>query len=234
MRAISPTFALALLALALPAQVTIPDVAEPAKRIWAPVTEEHQEAWFRRTLDFARPGQRPRLYFSCDNECRVFVNGREVGACNDHQQLTVVRLDEPLNGKVTVAVYARNTGGPAALSLWLLWDEADGAHEMHTDEQWRVSTTATEKWTEPAFDDREWDLAVPNFDTTFGRNLYNGTPSAVRIVDAMTPSIDPIARALDELRGAGDREAALKALEKIERAVMEARTKLWQKPPAKR
>jgi hypothetical protein len=239
MRASTTVFVLALLTPAalsswstLPAQVAIRDTAEPAKRIWAPTMAEHQEAWFRRTLEFAKPAQQPRLYFSCDNECTVFVNGREVGTCKDHQHLTIVRLDEPLKGKVTIAVHAKNTGSCAAMSLWLLWDEPDGQHEMHTDEAWRVTTTAVAKWNEPTFDDRAWDAAVPNFDTKFGLNLYNGPPAAVHVVDAMSPSIDPIARALDELRSAADRDAALKALDKIERAVMEARNKLWQKPPA--
>ncbi|MFY9341135.1 MAG: hypothetical protein WAT39_01510 [Planctomycetota bacterium] len=219
----------ALLALALPAQVAITDTAGAAKRIWAAPMLEHQEVWFRRTLEFAKPGTKPRLWFSCDNECTVFVNGREVGTCIDHQQLTMVGLEQPLRGKVTVAVHAKNTGGPAALSLWLLWEEADGQHEMCTDEQWRVSTAAAEKWSEPQFDDSRWDAAVPNFDTTFGLNLYNGTPTAVRIVNAMTPDVEPIARALDELRAAGDAETALKALDKIERAVMAARARLWRK-----
>jgi hypothetical protein len=236
MRALTTSFVPALLALALPAlrslpaQIPINEKAGPAKRIWAAPMQEHQEVWFRRTLEFAVPGAKPRLYFSCDNECTVFVNGREVGTCSDHQQLTVVGLDEPLRGKVTIGVHAKNTGGPAALSLWLLWDEADGQHEMHTDEEWRVSPKEVEKWADPKFDDSKWDAAVPNFDTTFGRALYNGAPTAVRIVNAMTASVDPIARALEELRFAADREAAMKALDKIERAVMEARARLWQKP----
>jgi hypothetical protein len=228
MRAFPTTFALALLATAPPSQVTIPDTAGPAKRIWAPVMQEQQEAWFRRTIDVAKPGTKPRLWFSCDNECTVFVDGREVGTCNDHQQLTMVALERALQGKVTIAVHAKNTGGPAALSLWLLWDAADGQHEVITDEHWRVTTTPAGKWNEPQFDDRDWDAAVPNFETTFGRNLYNGVPAAVRVFNAMTPNVEPIERALDELRRAADREAAKQALDAIDRAVMAARARLWQ------
>lgn len=230
MRALPTTFVLALLATALSAQVTIPDTAGPAKRIWAPTMQDQQEAWFRRTIEFVKPGTKPRLWFSVDNECTVYVDGREVGTCNDHQQLTMVALDKPPQGKVTIAVHAKNTGGPAALSLWLLWDEADGQHELVTDEHWRCTTTAVDKWNEPAFDDRLWDQAVPNFDTTFGRNLYNGTPTGLRVFNAMTPSVEPIERALEELRRATDREAAQRALDAIDRAVMAARARLWQKP----
>src|SRR5262249_5752496 len=105
-----------------------------AKRIWSATILGQQEVWFRRTLDFQKPGNKPRLYFSCDNECTVFVNGREVGTCTDHQSLTIVRLEQPLNGKVTVGAQENNTGTDAAMSLWLLWDDAGGTREMHTDE----------------------------------------------------------------------------------------------------
>src|SRR5262245_17121018 len=103
MRTLSTSFAFLLLSsFTVPAQVAIPDTAAPAKRIWCATMLEHQDAWFRRTLEFTKPGQKPRLYFSCDNECEVFVDGREVGACNDHQQLTIVTLEEALRGKVTI------------------------------------------------------------------------------------------------------------------------------------
>ncbi len=246
MRAIPTSFVLALLAFPLSAQVQPPtptparapitDTAGPAKRIWCSTPRDIQEVWFRRTLDFKQPGARPRLWFSCDNECTVFVNGKPVGTCIDHQQLCCAQLDQPLTGKTTIAVHAKNTGSCAAMSLWLLWDDAGGAHEMVTDENWRASTSEAEHWNEPAFDDSQWELATPNFDTTFGRNLYNGEPTAVHWFNAMTPLAEPIARGLDELRRAGDRDAARKALDAIERAVMEARTKLWQQPatPTKR
>lgn len=228
MRALLPFLLALLIGSPLHAQVAT-KTPGPAKRIWSAAMQEHQEVWFRRTIQFANPGTRVRLWFSCDNECTVFVNGTEVGKSTDHQELTMVPLDQVLNGKVTIAVYAKNTGGPAALALWLLWEDAAGTQETTTDETWRVSGAAVAKWNEVDFDDSTWEAAVPNFDTTFGRNLYNGKPSVVRIQNHIAPLADPIARAVDDLRGAADRTAALKALDVIERAVMDARARLWQK-----
>lgn len=232
MRALLPSFVLALL-IGSPLHAQVPaETPGPAKRIWSAAMQERQEVWFRRTIDLTRPGTKARLWFSCDNECTVFVNGTEVGRSTDHQELTMVPLDKALNGKVTIAVHARNTGGPAALALWLLWEDAAGWQEMTTDETWRVSGAEVAKWNEVAFDDSTWEAAVPNFDSTFGLNLYNGKPTVVRILNHIAPLADPIARGVDDLRGAADRAAAMKALDAIERAVMDARARLWQKAPA--
>src|SRR5262245_40006652 len=106
MRKLSTSLALAWLSsFALPGQTAITDSAAPAKRIWSASMQEQQEVWFRRTVDLAKPGTKVRVWFSCDNECEVFVDGRQVGTGNDHQQLTLARLAQPLTGKVTIAVH---------------------------------------------------------------------------------------------------------------------------------
>jgi hypothetical protein len=222
-----------LFALALPmaaqAQVQTTDSAGPAKRVWVAMMLEQQECWFRRTVELPKTASRVRLWFTCDNECTVFVDGTEVGRNDDWMKLGNAQLDGERKGKLTVAVHAKNTGGPGALSVWLLWDDADGAHELVTDEEWRVTASEETGWNTPGHDDSKWEQATANFDTTFGKNLYNGEPTAVRVFNAFTRLGDPIALALEQLRLATDRAAALKALEAIDRAVVEARGKLWQK-----
>ncbi|MBL8752463.1 MAG: hypothetical protein JNK15_04100 [Planctomycetes bacterium] len=224
-------FALAL-PMAAPAQAKSTDTAGPAQRIWASMMLEQQECWFRRTVELPKAATRLRLWFTCDNECTVFVDGVEVGSNDDWTKLGNAQLDGEWKGKVTIAVHAKNTGGPGALSLWLLWDDVDGAHEMATDTDWRVTAVAETGWNTPGHDDAKWEQATANFDTTFGKNLYNGEPTGVRVFNALTKLADPIATALEQLRQAPDRAAALKALEAIDRAVVEARGKLWQKRAA--
>ena len=205
--------------------------AGPAKRIWA-TNKDVEEVWFRRSVELQKPCQFARLVFSCDNDCTVFVNGQQVGACDDHQNLTVVDLKAATKGKVTLAVRAKNTGGPGALVLWFLWEDADGKHELTTDEKWRISLTDVDEWSEQIFDDSRWDFATAEYETEFGKNTYNGMPIKVHLTNHLTPAIQPIEKAVEALRIANDREAALKALEELDRAVVRAREHVWKMPAA--
>jgi hypothetical protein len=64
----------------------------------------------------------------------------------------------------------------------------------------------------------------------FGRTVYNGAPNVIYVISAFLPSVEPIEQAIARLRAAPDREAAVKALDALDRAVMEARAGLWKKP----
>lgn len=225
----------AVLGLLLPTtQGQAGDDVAPAKRIWAAQTKDQQEVWFRRTLDLPKNATSAQVSFSCDNGCTVFVNGQAVGACDDHQDLTVVDLGAQPEGKVTLAVHAKNSGGPAALVLWFTWSSAEGSHHVVTDAQWRVSEAEVEGWQSATFDDSRWALASANFESAFGRCTYGGTPKLVHKSNAYTLALAPIEKAVATLRTVHDREGALKALDDLERAVARARAQVWGAPhPAK-
>lgn len=201
--------------------------ASPAKRIWAS-DKALEDVWFRRTIELPAPCKSARLVFSCDNECTVFVNTQEVGSCTDHGDLVVVDIPPPDKGRLTLAVRGKNTGGPGALVLWLLWEDGDGTHELVTDADWRINTSEVEKWTSPALDDTGWDLASADQQTDFGKNTYNGAPVHIRVVNQLTQAADAIDEALAALRAAEDRSAALKALDDLDRAVVRARDAAWK------
>jgi len=221
----------ALLGLLLPTtQGQDGDDASPAKRIWAAQTRDQQEVWFRRTIDLAKKSTSTHVSFSCDNDCTVFVNGQAVGTCDDHQNLTVVDLGALPEGKVTLAVHGKNTGGPAALVLWFVWSDADGKHHVVTDAQWRVSEADAEGWQSTTFDDSRWALAAANHESAFGRCTYNGQPKVVHRSNAYTLAIAPIEKAVAALRTVRDRAGALKALDDLERAVAQARAQVWATP----
>ncbi len=222
-------FAFLLLAAALPAQQPAldPDAAGPAQRIWSQDMQEEQQLWLRRRFTLPDKVTSARLVFTCDNECVVSVNGNEVARADDWEEVHVVDL-EGLGRDNVIAIEATNTGGPAALACWLLWTDANGtAQELVTDPQWRVSATPADGWDKPAFDDKAWQPAVANFTSTYGLNLYNGTPRRVRFHSRFAVAADAIVQATAALSGARSREAALEALDAIERAVMEARRRLW-------
>jgi len=209
-----------------------PNAAGPAQRIWCADMQEQQVVWLRRHFAIEGKATAARLVFSCDNECTVFVNGVEVGASKAWEEVTVVDLEqlEQLDRDNVIAVQATNTGGPAALACWLCWTDAAGAHELESDPQWRVSTAPAAGWEAREFDGKDWVPATANFTAEFGRNVYNGVPTRIVVHNRYSPAADAIERGLAALRTAKDRDAALRALDDIERAVMAARRQVWARP----
>lgn len=214
--------------LPLPPQMTLdPETAGPAQRIWCATMRDQQEVWFRRSCELRAAPKCAQIVVSCDNWCEVFVNGKLVGACDDHGRLTVIDIDLEA-GRNVVAVHARNTGGPAALVLWLTWTDAKREHhEIVSDQEWRSSDTAARGCEARSFDDSEWPAAVEHGLTPFGRNVYGGVPQDIDYVSRYFEATDEIEKGVQALRHARDAAAALEALEGIERAVMRARAVAW-------
>lgn len=210
-----------------------PAAAGPADRIWS-ADPDDPELWLRRSFALPEKVTSARFMFTCDNECQVFVNGREVASADSWMDVTVVEL-EKLGRENTLAIAAKNTGGPGAFACWLLWTDADGVEqELVSDATWRISTAQVDGWEAPAFDDSRWEHATPNFTTTFGLNLYNGEPSQVRWKGRYSEGAEAIQRSVNELQRARTREAAHAALDAIERAVMAVRAALAREAAAER
>ncbi|MCB9877994.1 MAG: hypothetical protein H6835_10375 [Planctomycetes bacterium] len=229
--------AFALHVTALAQQLDLdPAAAGPADRIWSSNPDD-QDVWLRRRFPLPDKVTTARLVFSCDNECRVLVNGKEVATAASWMDVTVVDLEQ-LDRDNVVAVEAKNTGGPGAFACWVLWTDAEGeARELISDVSWKVTTTATDigdGWDAVAFDDSKWQTATASFNSVFGQNLYNGAPTTVHFRNRHSDSADTIAAGLRQLRRALSREAARAALDAIEKAVMAARTQLWREEQAEK
>lgn len=106
-----------------------------------------------------QPPQRARTLalLACDDRAVLHVNGEAVGE--------VVQWDLALQVDVsgdafplTLAVEARNFGGPGALVGALRRTEADGA-TMEVAAAWRCAATLEPGWQLPEFDDRHWTPA---------------------------------------------------------------------------
>ena len=76
--------------------------------------------------------------------------------------------------------------------------------------------------------------ATANFDSVFGKNLYNDNPGRVHFQNRHSAHADKIERALQRLRGSLDRKTARQALDAIERAVMDLRAALWREEAAEK
>lgn len=231
-------FAAALLPAAVLAQQPDldPAAAGPADRIWSSNPDD-QHVWLRQRFSLPDKVTTARLVFSCDNECRVLVNGKEVASANSWMDVTVVDLEQ-LDRDNVVAIEAKNTGGPGALACWLLWSDTQGQpHERISDASWKLTTAAGDAaagWETVGFDDSGWAAATANFTSVFGKNLYNGEPTQVHFRNRHSKNAEAIAVGLELLRRATSRDAARKALDAIERAVMEMRTQLWREEQAEK
>lgn len=232
MKVIALSILAASVSLVAQKPLPFPDSADPAKAVWCAAGEGVQNVWFRRVVQIGKGCTAMRVYLSCDDEANVFIDGTQVGRHLSHQNLTVFDLLPPEAGALTIGVHAKNWGSNAALAAWIVWRDAAGEHSVVTDAEWKLTTTETADWGKPKFDDRRWEPAAVNDrrSAVFGRTVYNGAPNVVYIISAFLPSVEPIEQALARLREAPDRDAAAKALEALDRAVMEARAELWKKP----
>lgn len=225
-----------LLPAAAPAQddqlpaVLAPAAAGPAQRIWG--DESWPDVCVRRSFHVRGAAMGARLVFSCDNECTVFLDGVPLASADAWEIVTVVEVEQLAPGEHVVAIAAKNTGGSAALACWVAWTDVDGAHELVTDAQWRVAAAAEDGWQAVGFDDTKWAAATANFTSTYGLNLYNGKPIRIAVHNRFAKVADAIEQAVEDLRAARDRAAALRALDAIDRAMVAARAQVWAEMPA--
>lgn len=228
---IKPTTLLLFFTLALPAQAQPPRALEgdlgEAQRIWAAVTREQHEVWMRRSFILPAEVSDLRLVASCDNGFRVFLDGKELGALERWEEVLDLRLGKLGKGKHVIAVHAKNRGSCAALALWLSFKDGKGQpQEIVSDRSWRVAEQESAGWKLPGFDDRRWIAAREQGLTPFGKTVYNTVPERVHYLHDRSLGVARLEAALGALRRAPDTSAALRALEELERALMESRRRL--------
>jgi hypothetical protein len=212
-----------------PTPVLDPAAAGPAQQIWGDQARGDQEVWLRREFRAPRGAKAGRIVFSCDNLCTVDLNGRRVARWGDWSTLTVVDLESLPAGDNVIAVHAKNTGGKAALALWLLWTDPLGQnHHLVTDKTWQYSTSFEAGWNTLEFDFRHWPAAFELGPTPFGRTVHRSVPRGYVYVGNIDAALDDIKRELKKLRETLDAEARLRCLDAIEKAVMQARQQVWE------
>jgi hypothetical protein len=136
--------------------------------------------YWRKEIDLAATPDEALAVVSCDNSFKLFVNGKEAGAGNDHTQPKLIDLKQRLvTGKNLIAVEAVNGPGkpddksadqanPAGLILYarirqeprLGGRRSEVMLEMATDKTWRWSATKVDGWQNPEFAANDWQPAV--------------------------------------------------------------------------
>jgi len=136
--------------------------------IWYPVDEPERAAppgtnHFRRvvTIPAGRKIKSAIYQYTGDNECRGWINDRDIGARNNYRTVkwndVTTRL-EP--GQTYVfGLTGRNTGTNKPAGVVGLLEIHFTAGEpiiIRTDEQWKVSDKEERGWNTPSFDDSAW------------------------------------------------------------------------------
>lgn len=148
----------ALRALIRRADAATPEVSTATPNwIWDAAPGDDEELFLRGTFAVAAVPEKADLRITCDNNCRVFVNGNRVATDDSWESPTVVDVAKHLRaGKNCVAVYAWNEGGPAGMALRLAWQQGGEDVEFVSDGEWRCLDDDPDGWDQPEFDDASW------------------------------------------------------------------------------
>lgn len=139
--------------------------------VWYPEGEPTTAAplgarYFRRVVEIPanRKVDRARLLFTADNECKAFVNGRDIGGRDTHKNVKDADITYRLRpGMNSIAIVCRNQGeepNPAGMVALLKIEFKEGPPiVIQSDASWKVSPDEEPGWNEPGFDDSAWVAA---------------------------------------------------------------------------
>lgn len=147
---------------------------EKAKWIWFPEgnpaeSAPAEERWFRRSFMLPEDSVvvSARLFITADDAVEPWVNGNKINIGQPSmanwkmafQHLVAAHLQ---GGQNTIAVKAKNSGGPAGLLVALrihLRDE--NPVDLYSDSEWKTSAgKARKEWIAPDYDDSSWAFAT--------------------------------------------------------------------------
>jgi putative heme-binding domain-containing protein len=119
---------------------------------------ENERAFFRKVIVLADRPRAAALTLACDNEATVLINGNPLAENTDWNQPMKVSATKDLRaGENTLAVRAKNAGGPAGLLVKLELSFADGQKQIIvSDSSWQASAKEADGWTTPTFAANGW------------------------------------------------------------------------------
>ena len=144
----TPTFALfsnalLLLASAAPVELPVQPASDGPQWIWSQ-GKATPEAYFEKEFLLHSPPVGATLKVSCDNGCKVFLNGKLAAQNEDWNRPTTADAKAHLQSGVNkIRVEAKNEGGAAGLALSLEISLPEGTRRwLQTDGSWGAKPTA--------------------------------------------------------------------------------------------
>lgn len=117
--------------------------------IWTADNHTAAKAEFRRSFTLGTKPQEAKLWVSCDNSCRVKVNGKEVTAVKVWMKPQLAVVSNLVAGENVIEVSGVNDDPPGAAGLLLslaIREKNGQAIHVATDKQWQARVVGTEKW----------------------------------------------------------------------------------------
>ncbi|KAF9462020.1 hypothetical protein BDZ94DRAFT_1298824 [Collybia nuda] len=120
------------------------------------------------------------IILAVDNEFTLYVNGLVVGSGTDYRVAQRYEVVFPPTSTVVIAVFVRNTGGPAGFisAVELVSSGCSANRFLVTDGSWRYSTSIPVGFPNLGYDDRAWELA--SIEGKYGIAPWGQTPIPTR------------------------------------------------------
>ena len=181
--------------------------------IWDDAAQDEDDVFFRREFEIVGEPTAGQVLFTCDNQCRVYVNGRRIGACSNWFEPVARDVGSALQaGRNVVAVHGWNEGGPAALAVRLVWRVGDERGEVVTDASWRCSNDDPKGWQDLGFADEAWTAASAYGGLGAEGLVWSNSVKAGALSQGSMPEAPQVALPAEGLAGAGA-EGALHLLD---------------------
>jgi signal transduction histidine kinase len=157
--------------------------------IWASKTFDRQWCQFWRSFQIPPQSQvvHARLAMTVDNECTLFLDGRELGRGDEWHELFEYDLTPLLSAGIHVlAVKAYNSSSFAGMIFGLRIDLADGKTiEVKSDESWSIVPSGTKGWERMTKPLATWPRAA--IIAPLGATPWWTTPVKVNLMPTLQP-----------------------------------------------
>ena len=157
-------------------------VDDSVKWIWSNKSADSAYANFRRIFTLDKEPKKASVWFTCDNECKVKVNGQSIGSIDDWTKPKLIDIDGLAKGENTIEVEATNVAGSKAgliLSLHVTYSSEETL-SIVTNSEWEFQTenNKQKKWTRSFeianYGEGPWGkIDQKNESGTFDQNLYS-------------------------------------------------------------
>lgn len=145
--------------------------------IWANKTTDKQTLYFQKNFSLTSTPKKALLLASCDNQCTIWINGKEIAKSNNWQTPIQKNVHGSLKqGSNTIRVKAHNNSGLAGLNLRI-------GKLLATDDSWQVST-----------DEQYTNLSPAKKITTYGDKPWGHVFNSPATAATPNPAPAPVIR----------------------------------------
>lgn len=132
--------------------------APEAQWIWNKQPTKNQKLFFQKSFSLAAAAKSARLYTTCDNHVKVWINGQLVGKSDAWQEPVEADVAKYLKvGENLIAIEGQNDEGTAALVLKMTAELAnDTKTTIISDKSWKIADSVNEGWQTGAANAAAW------------------------------------------------------------------------------